>query len=98
MKIDYVTPELNFDSFNKFVKMNTVERSQILAERATWLDEDYEEEKIINLYFMDGFFVEETYSSKEKEITDIIPYKRGYKIERFLQLRGLIELKEYNKN
>ncbi|MGZ3901452.1 MAG: hypothetical protein ACXVC7_03745 [Bacteroidia bacterium] len=98
MKINCVTPELNLASFYDFAKMSLETKSSALLERATWLDEDYEEGRIINLYFMDGYFVEETFSTNTKKVIDIIPYKRGYKIERFLQLKGLIELKDYHKN
>jgi hypothetical protein len=88
MKDSPVLPPLKLHTFYSFVKMKDVQKDTVLRSKGILLDKDTENGKTINLYFLDGFFVEEIISGNEKR--EIIPFKQGYRIESYLQVKEVI--------
>jgi hypothetical protein len=87
MKIDSIQPTLNIESFNFFVKLSKSEQTVMLKEKGIFLDLDSEKNTLTKLYFLNGFFVEEVISRKQNIVIDIIPYKQGYRIENYLEVK-----------
>jgi hypothetical protein len=75
----------NLKCFYRFAKLNSAEQALILRNVATLVDTDKDEQSISNLYFLSGFFVEERISVADGSICEIVPFKQGYKIARFME-------------
>lgn len=73
----------NFKSFYEFAKLNDEDKATELMNNGVLLDKDLEKEQAVNLYYLNGFFVEETISKKQNRVVDIIPYKHGYRLETY---------------
>lgn len=78
--------QLNLAAFNNFVKLNAIEKVIELKTKGVLVDVDLEKETAINLYFINGFFVEEIFSTEENKTLDVIPYPHGYKPEAFVEV------------
>ncbi len=87
MKIDAIHPQLNLQSFYDFAKMSRGEQCSLIEQNAMFLDADIEKDSLIKLYFLNGFFVEEIVSLHEDKILDVIPYKQGYRLESYLEVK-----------
>lgn len=48
------------------------------------MDSDVEKERRVNLFYLNGFFVEEILNKITSEIEEIIPFKSGYKLDYYL--------------
>lgn len=94
MKIDTIQPLLNLQSFYDFAKLNMTTQSSVLTEQGVFLDIDSESTTFTRLYFLKGFFVEEVVCRSENRVIDIIPYKQGYKIERYLEVKRFTPFKK----
>jgi hypothetical protein len=84
-----------------YIKLSEREKEMILRSDALYLEFYAQEETLVYVYFLNGFFVEVT--MKNGEIVDNIPYKRGYKFSKremhSLEKRNVFhELKEQVKN
>lgn len=79
--------EIDIRSFYKFIRLNKEEQGRLLTERGMFLDLDDEEETMTRLYFLDGFFVEEVFCKNTNQVIEMIPFKRGYRLESFLGQR-----------
>ena len=84
---DKVQPSINLQSFYDFAKLNKEQQIILLTKEGTLLDLDKEANSSIRLYLLKGFFVEETTCSNV--ITDIVPFKSGYRVITFLEIREL---------
>jgi hypothetical protein len=71
---------LNIHCFYRFARMNNIAQEQILQHHAHLIDTDLLKDTVINVYYLKGFFVEETRSADKNEVLDIVPFKRGYRI------------------
>jgi hypothetical protein len=87
MKIDSIQPALNLKSFYDFVRLNQSQQINLLKEKGLFLDLDSEKTTLTKLYFINGFFVEEVINRKKNSVIDIIPYKQGYRIENYLEVK-----------
>ena len=67
-----------------FLHLNTNEKVSLLHQKGLLLDSDVEKESRVNLFYINGFFVEEILNRITSEIEDLIPYKSGYKLETYL--------------
>lgn len=90
MKIDSIQPLLNLQSFYDFVKLSTSQQSALLKEKGLFLDLDSEKSTLTKLYFMNGFFVEEITHRRLNSVVEIIPYRQGYRIENYLEVKKCI--------
>lgn len=84
---NYQQQEPNLKSFYEFAKMNNNEKSNLLLNKGLLLDEDCSKDEAINLYYLNGFFVEETILRKQGKVKDIIPYKHGYRLKTFTDIK-----------
>lgn len=92
MNVNYTAPlqPTNLQSFFSFARMNNTEKKSMLNSSGLLLDVDLEKEQSVKLYFLDGFFVEETISHPENKVLDIIPYKHGYRLQTFAEIKQVI--------
>lgn len=79
-----ITAQLQSELKN-FLQLSTKERVSLLHQKGLLLDSDVEKESRINLYYLNGFFVEEIQNSINSEVEDLIPYKSGYRLKTYLQ-------------
>lgn len=87
MKIDSIQPTLNLQAFFEFAKLGLAKQSQLLEEKGLFLDLDSDKLTLTRLYFISGFFVEVVSCRRKHSVTEIIPYKQGYRIENYLEVR-----------
>ena len=87
MKTNNQFPELDLAQFYGFVKSSKDEKIRQLLNKGILMDTDIEKDTKISLYYLEGFFVELSTSVKSKQITDIVPFKRGYRVQNYLQLK-----------
>jgi hypothetical protein len=85
MKSYFTQPDLNLQLFYAFVKSGPISQHQALLNKGVLLDSDNEGAHLVNLYYLDGFFVEETICNRHNSVVNILPYKRGYKLKSFLE-------------
>jgi hypothetical protein len=82
----------NLKCFYNFAKLKSDEQALILRNMATLVDTDSDEKSIFNLYLLSGFFVEESISVADGTICEILPFKQGYKIARFMKFASEFSL------
>ena len=88
MNINYNSGQQpNLKSFYEFARMNNNEKTNMLVNKGVLIDKDNEKEESVNLYYLNGFFVEETISKKYGIVTDIIPFKHGYRVKTFTDIK-----------
>jgi hypothetical protein len=87
MKIDTIQPQVNLKSFFDFAKLDLAKKTELLTTKGTFLDLDSEKNTLTKLYFLNGFFVEEVICRKLNKTVDVIPFKQGYRIENYIQLK-----------
>lgn len=87
MKIDSIQPQINLQSFYDFAKLDKSQQCELLDSEAVFLDLDSDKSTFTKLYFLNGFFIEEIVCRKNNAIIDIIPFKQGYKIESYLEVK-----------
>ena len=87
MKIDSIQPQINLQSFYDFAKLNKSQQCEVLDNEAVFLDLDSDKATFTKLYFLNVFFIEEIVCRKNNSIIDIIPFKQGYKIESYLEVK-----------
>jgi hypothetical protein len=90
MKTNYIIPEVDTAELHSFIKQDVNSQLRTLKEKAIMLDQDSENGQSTILYFLKGFYVEETFSILDNKVIDIVPFKRGFKVERFLKEKGLL--------
>jgi hypothetical protein len=61
-----------------YAKLSAEEKEELLKNQALFVDQYNEGDVLIQIYFLNGFFVEVTI--KNGKVTDNIPYQRGYKM------------------
>lgn len=83
---------LNFNAhaFNEFIKLNTIEKYNLLFKSGLLVDNYIEKDFLLNLYFINGFFVEVLLSKEENTIMDIVPFKQGYNTKWYLEVKEIV--------
>jgi len=71
-----IKSETKLMTIYEYAKLSNSEKINMLKGTALFIDQ-YNTDSKIYVYFLNGFFVEVT--EKAGKVTDIIPYKRGYK-------------------
>ena len=69
--------------FYEFSQLSASDQLLMLAAYGVLLDTDREDGKVIRLYFLHGFFVEQV-ENTSGEVLELIPYKNGYRLYNFL--------------
>jgi hypothetical protein len=72
-------------SIYDFIKLSLEERAELVLERGVFLDSFASGVNATSLYLLDGFFVEAEICVKEARITDFIPFKQGYRLEKYVE-------------
>ncbi|MCW3075942.1 MAG: hypothetical protein JWO32_551 [Bacteroidetes bacterium] len=85
MQKNYEVPAIKRqNALYNFIKLNKSDQLNVLRDKGVRLDRDIENDKIISLYFINGFFVEETLSLADGMVVEILPFKQGYKISSYI--------------
>lgn len=81
----------------EYAKRNKLEKALILRKQAHFIDEytDSTGERIF-VYYLNGFFIEAI--TNVGVIIDVLPYKRGYKVNKEELDRTLIKEKVFKPN
>jgi hypothetical protein len=48
------------------------------------LDTEYQSDRVINYYYIHGFFVELVYDATTLQVVEVLPFKRGYSLSPIL--------------
>jgi len=72
------------ESFFEFNKLPLRTKLDMLFESAFFVDEDRENDRVIQLFFLKGFFVEKVVCINTGAVIEVIPFKNGYRIYQFL--------------
>ena len=67
-----------------YAKLSAEEKEELLKTQALFVDQYNDDEVLIQIYFLNDFFIEVTI--KDGKVTDNIPYQRGYKTTDILKL------------
>lgn len=70
--------------------MSKEEQGSLIQRKGMFLDADIEKDCLVKLYFLSGFFVEEIVSLHEDKVIDVIPYKQGYRLESYLEVKSIL--------
>lgn len=85
------TPDMA--SIHRFLKLDKMNQADLLMTKGLLLDTDIEKESFTNLYLFEGFFVEEVVSRINGEVLEVIPYKQGYRLNKFIELKTVAVLR-----
>jgi hypothetical protein len=69
--------------FLEFARMTPLYQARLLAGSGELLDVDFDNDRFIHLYFLDGFFVEVTYSPESGVLPEVIPFRNGYRLSSY---------------
>lgn len=72
-------------SIYEFIRLSLEERAENVLDRGVYLESFTSGDSATSLYLLDGFFVEAEICVKETRITDFIPFKQGYRLEKYVQ-------------
>ena len=67
-------------TINDFTKLNFSEKMSLIDTDAQLIDSYIDKNQEIMIYYIFDFFTEVTVNYKTQCITDVIPYKRGFKL------------------
>jgi hypothetical protein len=66
-----------------FAKLNMNEREEMIQKQGVFLESWIDNDNLINLFYVDGFFVEIALNPLRNEPVSIIPFKRGYNVKTY---------------
>ena len=69
-----------------YAKLSEGEKEELLKNQALFVDQYNDGDVLIQIYFLNGFFIEVTI--RNGKVTDNIPYQRGYKINKSVLKTG----------
>lgn len=76
-------------TINEFAKLNFIEKMALIEQKAVLIDSYPINEQHIKTYYLNDFFLEVIAGIESQYITDIIPYKRGFKVNKENASRSL---------
>jgi hypothetical protein len=82
--------QFNPCAFQEFLKLSAAEKQWHIRNKGLLVDKDQDDERCINLYFIEGFFVEEVLCKEDNSLIELLPYTRGYKAESFVEVKQVI--------
>ena len=71
-------------SIYEFIQLDINSKADILWSKGVFLESHFIKEISAKLYYLNDFFVEVVISNEECEIIEIIPFKQGYRLEKYL--------------
>ena len=66
----------------EFAKLDFLEKAYLLKNMATFIDSYIDNGYLIKIYSLNDFFVEATINPIDETILEMIPYKRGFMINK----------------
>lgn len=87
-------------TIQEFTKLSFAEKTEILKNEAKLIDQYMDNDHLIHNYQYSNFFVEATINLETETITEIIPFKRGFLLDRsyiLKQLPGAYNLYSYSQ-
>jgi len=93
IKYGYVLPQQDSCSVFKFIKLDLEEQMNLLSNEGILVDGYDEKETSTKVYFLNGFFVEETINTRTKKVVEVLPFKQGYKTEKYFEVREVLTLR-----
>jgi len=66
----------------EFIRLNLSKRADVIGTTGIFLETHLDKGNSINLYYLNGFFVEVLKSSTDKVI-EITPFTKGYRVEQY---------------
>jgi hypothetical protein len=93
MKTESISKTLDLQSFYNFNRLDIAEQSQLLRQNGIFVDKYAERGDHINLYFINGFFAEETLSPKG-ELKDVTAFRQGFRIQNYFETTEILTLKK----
>ena len=66
-----------------FVKLSLEEKFDLIKKKGVFLENLGDAANEINLYYLQGFFVEVEVNKLQNFIVDITPFRQGYKINKY---------------
>lgn len=79
----------NTESFNNFVHLDKSQKFALLRKKALLVDSMNDKNERVNLYFLDGYFIEEVINHASGASL-ILPYRHGYITERFVEVKQVL--------
>ena len=74
-------------SILEFIKLSVEEQVCSLRKAACLLDTDKSLPLEFNLYYLNGYFVEELIDRSKEQIIEIIPFKQGYRLHSYMPVK-----------
>lgn len=71
-------------SIYEFARLTLVEKAELISNQGVFLENLGDSGNEINLYFLNGFFVEVEINKLQNMIVEIMPFKQGYKVKKYL--------------
>jgi hypothetical protein len=71
-------------SIYEFARLTLVEKADLITNQGVFLENLGDSGNEINLYYFNGFFVEVEVNKLQNMIVEIIPFKQGYKVKKYL--------------
>jgi hypothetical protein len=93
MKTESIQKELDLQSFYKFNRLSISEQSHALRQNGIFIEKYAEKGDHVNLYFMNGFFAEETVTPQD-ELKDVTAFRQGFRIENYFNTTEVLTLKK----
>ena len=75
-----------------YIKLGLNDKANLLWDEGVFIDKYIDLDMITNLYFLSNFYVEVVLSNSNGRITEITPFKKGDRLEKYLRQVDLKEL------
>jgi hypothetical protein len=75
-----------------YIKLNLNDKANLLWDEGVFIDKYIDLDMITNLYYLPNFYVEVVLSNSNGRITEITPFKKGDRLEKYLRHVDLKEL------
>jgi hypothetical protein len=79
-----------------FARLSAERQMESLRISGVLLDTDFENDKFIHLYFLNGFFVEVTVFPEKDSTHEIIPFRQGYRVGSYFFEKKVLVPKKQN--
>lgn len=68
----------------EYIVLDLNDKANILWENGVFLDSHLETKRGFNLYYLNNYYVEVIVTKLNEEIIDIMPFKQGHRLEKYL--------------
>ena len=78
--------------FHEYINLDLNRKACILCEQGVFVDKYIDLEYITSLYYLNNFFIEIVVSGSDNNILEIIPFRTGDRLEKYLRNIDLEDL------